>query len=136
MELCQGMGRLCTSKRLFHRGEQGDMAPSLPEFKDHLNNTLGRGVGILDGSVWSCKLDSILPIGSFQLWILCDHIIIELSELKRTLKGHLVQHPCNEQGHLQLHQVAQSQPATLSVPPKAGYPPPLWATSFSLTTLT
>jgi len=25
-----------------------------------------------------------------------------------TLKGHLVQLPCNEQGHLQLHQVARS----------------------------
>jgi len=30
------------------------------------------------------------------------------SGLEGTLKGHLVQLPCNEQGHLQLHQVAQS----------------------------
>jgi len=34
--------------------------------------------------------------------------------LEGTFKGHLVQHPRNEQGHLQLHQVAQSpiQPDT------------------------
>jgi len=33
--------------------------------------------------------------------------------LEGTFKGHLVQHPCNEKGHLQLDQVAQSpvQPA-------------------------
>ena len=31
-----------------------------------------------------------------------------LFELEGTLKSHLVQLPCNEQGHLQLHQVAQS----------------------------
>jgi len=27
---------------------------------------------------------------------------IELFELEETFKGHLVQHPCNEQGHLQV----------------------------------
>ena len=32
----------------------------------------------------------------------------ELFELGGTFKGHLVQLPCSEQGHLQLHQVAQS----------------------------
>jgi len=37
-----------------------------------------------------------------------NHRIIELVELEETLKGHLVQLPCNELGHLQLHQVAQS----------------------------
>jgi len=31
-----------------------------------------------------------------------------LFELERTFKGHLVQHPYNEQGQLQLDQVAQS----------------------------
>jgi len=36
------------------------------------------------------------------------HRIIEISELKGTLKDHPVQLPCNEQGLLQLHQVAQS----------------------------
>ena len=34
--------------------------------------------------------------------------ITELFELEGTLKGHLVQLPCSEQGHLQLHQAAQS----------------------------
>ena len=34
--------------------------------------------------------------------------ITESFELEGTLKGHLVRIPCNEQGHLQLHQVAQS----------------------------
>ena len=33
---------------------------------------------------------------------------------ERPFKGHLVQLPCNEQGHLQLHQVAQS-PSSLSL---------------------
>jgi len=34
--------------------------------------------------------------------------------LEGTFKGHLVQHPCNEQGHLQLDQVAQSPVQSLS----------------------
>ena len=33
---------------------------------------------------------------------------MESFELEGTPKGHLVQLPCNEQGHLQLHQVAQN----------------------------
>ena len=36
------------------------------------------------------------------------HRITISFELEGTLKGHLVQLPCNEQGHLQLEQVAQS----------------------------
>ena len=39
-------------------------------------------------------------------WLL--KIIVELFELEGTLKGHLIQLPCNEQGHLQLDQGAQS----------------------------
>ena len=39
--------------------------------------------------------------------ILFPHRIVESFELEGTLKGHLVQLPCNEQGHLQLHQSAQ-----------------------------
>jgi len=34
--------------------------------------------------------------------------IIERVGLEVSFKGHLVQPPCNEQGHLQLSQVAQS----------------------------
>ena len=37
-----------------------------------------------------------------------NYRIIESFELKRTLKSHLVQFPCNEKRHLQLDQVAQS----------------------------
>ena len=33
---------------------------------------------------------------------------MESFEMEGTLKGHLVQFPCNEQGHLQLSQVAQN----------------------------
>ena len=42
--------------------------------------------------------------------------IIESFGLEGPLKGHLVQLPCNEQGHLQFHQSAQSPSSlTLSV---------------------
>ncbi|KAK4833081.1 hypothetical protein QYF61_027743 [Mycteria americana] len=40
--------------------------------------------------------------------MLKNHRIIEWFGLERTFTGHLVQPPCNEQGHLQLDQVAQS----------------------------
>ena len=50
-----------------------------------------------------------------SLWALLDrffslhyHRIIEWFELEGTFKGHLVQPPCHEQGHLPLDQVAQS----------------------------
>ena len=42
---------------------------------------------------------------SFEGW---NQRVIELSELEGTFKGHLLQPPCNERGHLQLDQVAQS----------------------------
>jgi len=35
------------------------------------------------------------------------HRIIERFGLEGTFRGHLAQHPCSEQGHLQLDQVAQ-----------------------------
>ena len=34
--------------------------------------------------------------------------VIELFELEGTFKDHLVQLPCNEKGHLQLHQVLRA----------------------------
>ena len=48
-----------------------------------------------------------------SLFICVDHSdllyrIIESFGLEGTFKGHLAQPPCNEQGHLQLDQVAQS----------------------------
>ena len=46
---------------------------------------------------------------AFVLWInsaTAIHEIIELFELEESLKGHLVQLPCNEQGLTQLEQVA------------------------------
>lgn len=41
------------------------------------------------------------------------HVSIHLFQLGGTLKGHLVQPPCNEKGHLQLHQVIRA-PSSLS----------------------
>lgn len=41
--------------------------------------------------------------------------IIELFELEGASKGHLVQLPCSEQGHLQLHQGAQSSVQLLDI---------------------
>jgi len=41
------------------------------------------------------------------------HRIIESSELEEIFKGHLVQLPFNEQGHLQLDHIAQSSTFTI-----------------------
>ena len=37
-----------------------------------------------------------------------DHRTMEWFVLGKSFKSHLAQSPCSEQGHLQLHQVAQS----------------------------
>jgi len=55
----------------------------------------------------------------------CNRRIIEWFELEGTLKGHLAQPPCNEQGHLQLHQ--EPHPAWPWVSPRTGHLPSLWA---------
>ena len=52
------------------------------------------------------SFDEALSCEMIHCWICFHHRIIEL--LEGTFKGHLVQLPCNEQGHLQLDQVAQS----------------------------
>ena len=54
--------------------------------------------------------DSV-SIGKSSLAVLFDWLlvygIIELFELEGTSKGHLVQPPCGEQGHPQLHQCSE-----------------------------
>ena len=57
----------------------------------------------------------------------CERII-ELFELEGTFKGHLVQLLCNEQGHPQLNQAAQSPSSLTSDVARDGDPPLLWAT--------
>ena len=47
--------------------------------------------------------DILAPLNDFQ-----DDRIMETFELEGTPKGHLVQLPCNEHGHLQVDQVPQS----------------------------
>jgi len=46
--------------------------------------------------------------GNVEVDTRINHRIIELFELEGTLEGHPAQIPCTEQGHLKLHQVAQS----------------------------
>ena len=64
------------------------------------------------------------------VYSLCCHRIIELFEFEGTLKGHLVQLPCTEQGHLQLDQVAQS-PIQPDLECLQGWGILLWTTCFS-----
>ena len=47
-------------------------------------------------------------ISGWRAFIDTAHRITESLEREWAFKGHLVQHPCNEKGHLQLNQVAQS----------------------------
>ena len=48
-----------------------------------------------------------IQINNYEM-VYTSYIIIESFDLDGTFKGHLVQPPFNEQGHLQLHQGAQS----------------------------
>ena len=52
-------------------------------------------------------MDFLSKLVRSHLITLSYHIIIESLELEETFKGHLVQLPCNAQGHAQLRQVAQ-----------------------------
>jgi len=45
---------------------------SLLDIKKHLDSALGLRIWILGVPVWSQQLDSMIFVGSFQLWIFCD----------------------------------------------------------------
>ena len=85
MKLQQGQFR-CIRKRFYtervfmhwHRlPREVVTAPSLPECKKHLDNTLRNMVSFLDGPVWSQELDLMILVGPFQLRIFCDSMIPE-----------------------------------------------------------
>ena len=66
--------------------------------------------------IWAS--DRSLEISNFahSLPFLPSLLFQELLDLEGTFKGHLVQHTCTEQGHLQLHQVLRAPPSlTLGV---------------------
>jgi len=65
------------------------------------------GLDFLESSV-------VKPLGAVHCMVVAtspskqkssNHRTIELFELEGTFKGHLLQLPCSQQGHLQLHQV-------------------------------
>jgi len=59
----------------------------------------------------NCLFADLVQTPSTLTWVKTkarSHRIIETLELEGTPKGHQLQLSCNEQGHLQLHQVAQS----------------------------
>jgi len=73
---------------------------------------------------------SVCWAGATTLWWLAQRML-ESFEFEETPKDHLVQVPCNEQGHLQLHQVLRAPfSLTLNVS-RRGHLPPLWATCAS-----
>ena len=52
---------------------------------------------------------SVLRVPSFTIWLMLNlHRVVESFQLEGTLRGRLAQLPCNEQGHPQLDQGAQS----------------------------
>jgi len=57
----------------------------------------------------SSSVAAASPIGmSQESQVISDHRIMELFELEGTFKGHLIQLPCSEKGHLQLHQMLRA----------------------------
>lgn len=50
-------------------------APSLREFKKHLDNALGHSVAVTAYPVQGPELDWMIPVGPFQLWIFYDSVI-------------------------------------------------------------
>lgn len=59
-----------------------------------------------------------------------NHRLIEWLGLKGTFESQLIQHPCNEQGRLQLDEAPQSH-----VWPDLEHWPPLWATCANVSPL-
>lgn len=81
MELCKGRG--CEEKALQQRAvgmkqaaQGNDDDYKLLEFRKHLDNAHGYRVCILGGPVWSQELDSMILMGSFQLTIQYDSVIL------------------------------------------------------------
>ena len=62
--------------------------------------------GLCEGCMGTVDIISFRSCNSYGLSQ--NHKIIESFGLDETCKGHLVQAPCNKQGHLQQDQVAQS----------------------------
>lgn len=50
-------------------------APSLTEFKEHLDNALRHRVGFRACPAQDQELDWMIPVGPFQLWIFYDSVI-------------------------------------------------------------
>ena len=79
----------------------------VPEFRERLGSALRHVAWFWGDPVWSQGLDSMVLVGSFQLRIFCECIESQNHRILRV--GNLVQLPCNEQGHPQLHQCSELQ---------------------------
>jgi len=81
MKLCQGSFRLDIKIRFFTERvvrhwnrphSENVTAPSLLEFKKHLDSTLRHMIRFLGGPVWSQELDPMILVGPFPLGIFYD----------------------------------------------------------------
>ena len=52
--------------------EGGEHGLKLPELEEHLDTALRHRVWILDGAVWSQRLNSMISVGLFQFGIFYD----------------------------------------------------------------